>query len=104
MRVPVRLFILPFALLGGLVVLAWMVPLSVLGRGRRFRSIAIGIDNALSACFGGDGSTTISRRAAIAQQKGRRWGCVLCRFLDVLDKGHCARELLPSSATEKRAR
>ena len=32
---------------------------------------------------------TISARAGKAQRRGKRWGCVLCRFLDLFEKGHC---------------
>ena len=32
---------------------------------------------------------TISARAGKAQRRGKRWGCVLCRFLDLFEEGHC---------------
>lgn len=38
--------------------------------------------------------TTLSKRAAIARDKGKAWGCILCRMLDKLDRGHCDRALL----------
>ncbi len=32
---------------------------------------------------------TVSATAAEARDAGRRWGCVLCRWLDAVDPGHC---------------
>jgi len=37
----------------------------------------------------GDPQETISSRAAKAKANKRVWGCVLCRFLDLFQKGHC---------------
>ena len=36
---------------------------------------------------------TISARAGKAMKRGRRWGCVLCQWLDRLDPGHCDRAI-----------
>jgi hypothetical protein len=33
---------------------------------------------------------TISARAGKARRRGRRWGCVLCWMLDLIDTNHCA--------------
>ncbi|WP_426106348.1 hypothetical protein [Massilia sp. TSP1-1-2] len=33
----------------------------------------------------------ISTRADRARAQNRRWGCVLCRLLEQVDSGHCAR-------------
>lgn len=43
--------------------------------------------------FDGDPHETISDRAALARSRGRRWGCVLCRWLDRLNPGHCDRAM-----------
>lgn len=59
----------------------------------RFWWIAIGIDNAVSAIFGGNGYITISERAARARKRGDRWGCYLCRLLDWADPDHCKKSL-----------
>lgn len=32
---------------------------------------------------------TVSSRAGRARSSGRTWGCVLCRWLDDIDAGHC---------------
>lgn len=84
-----RLAITLAAAIGAALALLWMVVLVPLGSGKRLTRIAVGIDNAVSACFGGDGRTTISTRAARARASGARWGCVLCRVLDALDPDHC---------------
>jgi hypothetical protein len=41
----------------------------------------------------GSPDETISSRAAKAQVEGKRWGCVLCKFLDWLQKDHCKTSL-----------
>lgn len=53
------------------------------------RRVAVAIDQLLNAVFAGDEDETISSRAEKARHKGRRWGCVLCKVLDWLDKDHC---------------
>lgn len=34
---------------------------------------------------------TLSRRAGLARNKGRKWGCVLCRVLEWFAPKHCDR-------------
>lgn len=34
---------------------------------------------------------TLSRRAGRARNEGKRWGCVLCRVLDAIQRDHCTR-------------
>lgn len=43
---------------------------------------------------------TISSRAGKAQVKGKRWGCILCRFLDWLQKDHCKTAMAASMGTD----
>ena len=43
-----------------------------------------------SLLFLGSPNETISSRAAKARLAGKRWGCVLCSWLDRLQKDHCA--------------
>lgn len=75
-------------LLGAVIGLAWML-CSLLVGGERYMRIAVAFDCAASACFGGDGHTTISNRAYSAEKAGRRWGCILCKLLDSIDPNHC---------------
>ena len=59
------------------------------------RRVAVAIDQLFNALFNGDEDETISSRAAKARLKGKRWGCVLCRFLDWLDPNHCTNSIEP---------
>ena len=59
------------------------------------RRVAVAIDQLFNALLGGDEDETISSRAEKARRKGKRWGCVLCRILDWLDKDHCTNSIEP---------
>lgn len=60
---------------------------------RYFWNILISLDQFGNAVTGGDPDETISSRAAKAMQKGRVWGCILCRLLDLFERDHCAKSL-----------
>lgn len=53
----------------------------------------VALDEFGNALTGGDRDETISSRAAKARNEGREWGCVLCRLLDLVQKGHCDNSL-----------
>ena len=53
----------------------------------------IAFDQSINALFNGDVDETISSRAGKAMINGKRWGCVLCRFLDWFDKDHCIKNI-----------
>lgn len=36
---------------------------------------------------------TMSKRAALARNAGKRWGCVMCKFLDWFQADHCDKAL-----------
>jgi len=61
--------------------------------GDRAWHIAIAWDQLFNATTGGSEDETLSSRAGRARRRGARWGCVLCRFLDWLDPGHCERSI-----------
>lgn len=45
--------------------------------------------------FDGRANQTLSLHAALAEKKGKRWGCILCNILNVLvEKDHCLNTLL----------
>jgi hypothetical protein len=48
------------------------------------------ISRVLNTITGGAEEDTLSERAFDRSNEGRRWACVLCRFLDVFEKDHCA--------------
>lgn len=57
--------------------------------GRYFLNWLILLDQAGNTLAGGSPNETISERAAKARNAGRRWGCILCRFLNWINPGHC---------------
>lgn len=84
--------IIALCIVAAVIGLLWLLPALVLNS-PRFLKVAKGFDCAGSAVFGGDGKTTISRRAGMAARRGERWGCVLCRVLDRVDPDHCERSV-----------
>lgn len=52
-------------------------------------SLGIAIDQFVNALFAGYPDDTVSYRAAKARNKGKRWGCVLCKVLDAIHTDHC---------------
>lgn len=79
--------------------LLWWLVLSLAGHDRAWRA-AVGEDQTYNALAGGSEDETISSRAAKAQRRGKRWGCVLCRLLDTIDPGHCEKNIEPDEGEE----
>lgn len=52
-------------------------------------------DEGLNVLTGGDANETMSSRAGKGLKEGKRWACVLCRFLDLFQRDHCARSINP---------
>ena len=74
--------------LAHVVAAVWMLCAALAGSPRAWR-LAVSYDQLANTAFGGDEDETISSRAYKAKLKGKRWGCVLCRILNWLDKNHC---------------
>lgn len=55
--------------------------------------IAIGYDQLTNVAANGNEDETISSRAGRAARDGKRWGCVLCRLLDLFDPRHCDKSI-----------
>lgn len=55
--------------------------------------IARAFDRVLNVAANGSEAETVSSRAAIARDAKRRWGCVLCKWLDQLDPNHCTNSI-----------
>ncbi|MEJ7745351.1 MAG: hypothetical protein WKF61_01060 [Luteimonas sp.] len=90
-----RIYFTLFLILGqvaNLIAVARMAWAILVGSDKA-RILAISYDQLANAAFNGSEDETISSRAHRANTKGRRWGCVLCRFLDVFDKDHCAKSM-----------
>ena len=75
-----------------LLVPAWLMVLCIANHPRALRALEA-VDQVGNALSGGDPDMTISWRAAIARDQGKRWGCVLCRWLDRLDPDHCDKSI-----------
>lgn len=74
--------------------LVWMF-CAVLANSTRGHRLAVSFDQLANTAFGGHEDETISSRAGKARLKGRRWGCVLCKWLDWFDPDHCATNIEP---------
>jgi len=59
----------------------------------RYWNIALGKDQTFNAAIGGKHTETLSHRSARAQIRGDKWGCVLCKLLDYIEKDHCKKSL-----------
>lgn len=58
---------------------------------RYLLNVLVLMDQAVNCLvFFGSPDETISSRAAKAQLAGKKWGCVLCSWLNRLQKDHCA--------------
>lgn len=66
----------------------WMLVSILVGSPRAWR-IAIAYDRLGNAVTGGQDTETISSRANRARSEKARWGCILCRLLDRVEKDHC---------------
>ncbi len=53
----------------------------------------VALDQSVNTLFGGAPDETISSRAGKAMNAGKKWGCVLCKFLDFFDKDHCLKNI-----------
>lgn len=88
MTIILRLALWLAALVASIVSLA-LGFIYVFTSGRRFWRVVVAHDQALNAANGGSEDETISSRAGRAAARGDRWGCVLCKVLDAIEKDHC---------------
>ena len=58
------------------------------------------LDRLANAITFGSGDETISSRLGKAQQKGSRFACVFCRFLDLFQKNHCKLAINPDDGRD----
>lgn len=56
-------------------------------------NILIALDQFWNTVFLGDPDETISSRAGKAASQKKKWGCVLCKFLDLFEKDHCIKSI-----------
>ncbi|WP_248767761.1 hypothetical protein [Pseudomonas sp. MWU12-2345] len=63
-------------------------------------NLLVWLDEGGNTLLLGDPGETISSRSAKAQMAGKRWGCVMCRFLNRLQKDHCKKALEPYAGAD----
>lgn len=78
-------FICAFAGLVSMIQMLWSI---AVGSPKAWR-LAKAFDRVGNAATGGSDTETVSSRANRAKTEGRRWGCVLCKLLDIFEKDHC---------------
>lgn len=61
---------------------------------------AKGFDRVGSAMTNGSDDEYISTRAYEAMIKRKRWGCILCRMLDYLEREHCKKSFEKQKAAQ----
>lgn len=66
-------------------------------------NVLIALDQLGNSMLRGDPDETISSRAAKAELRGKKWGCLLCKFLDKLDPDHCKKSLELDEGRKQRA-
>ena len=54
-----------------------------------WKKILIALDEVVNALTNGNPHETVSARAARARNAEKKWGCILCKILDWIDKSHC---------------
>lgn len=57
---------------------------------RYWARLIIGVDLFVNVIFNGRPGETISSRSARAALQGKRWGILLCKFLNLFEKNHSA--------------
>lgn len=62
-------------------------------------NVLISVDQLFNALAAGDPDETISSRAGKAARQGKRWGCLLCRFLSLFEKDHCNLSIEPDEGS-----
>lgn len=88
----ILLALLPLLACGCVVALIRFGWAALVNPGRAWM-LAVAVDDLVNVAGNGTLWQTVSRRAARAMQDGKPWGCCLCRLLDAVDPGHCARAL-----------
>ena len=56
--------------------------------------VGLGVDITSNVAANGKEGQSISSRAAFAAADGKEWGCILCRVLNWINPGHCARAMI----------
>lgn len=86
----ILLLLLPVCLIASFVAATVML-LAIVCNPAQAWVMAIAHDQLANAAVLGNPDETINSRANRARAEGRRWGCILCRFLDGIEQDHCRR-------------
>jgi hypothetical protein len=89
MKIRLALLALYPLLVFGLLYTALRYLTCVIGNTDKAWNIAKMIDETGNVDANGRVNQTISARAALAQQRGTKWGCVLCKLLNAIQTNHC---------------
>lgn len=90
-RLLLTIFLAACLLASQLAALWLMMCILFAPNGKRGMNIVLSHDQLFNCVTGGDMDETLSHRAN-RLKASQRWACILCKLLDKLDKGHCARE------------
>jgi hypothetical protein len=63
-------------------------------------NILVLLDEVVNTLTLGSPDETISSRAAKASAKGAWFPCLLCKFLDLFEKDHCAKNLVKDAGQD----
>jgi hypothetical protein len=84
----ITLSIIGFA--GVALSILWLIPAIIFSpSGTRAWKIIVAYDMLANSATGGDDGETVSSRAYKESLNGNRYGCYLCKFLDLLQPNHC---------------
>ena len=87
-KVVFGLGIIFFCILADVLSSGWMI-FALFGDSPRWWKIALAKDQSANAALGGSEDETVSSRAYKASLRGDKWGCILCKLLDYVQKDHC---------------
>lgn len=79
------LFVFPLAIIRMLF--------AIIGNAVKAWNVLKAFDRLGNVLLNGKDTEMISTRAARAKREGRRWGCILCKILNELEKDHCEKSV-----------
>jgi hypothetical protein len=65
------------------------------------RRIFLAADELVNTILDGEPGDSISHRAAVAATENKRWGCILCRIIEIFEKNHCTKSIAAHDAQVK---
>lgn len=93
MKTRLALLLLFPLLMVGLLYTALRYLTCIIGNPAKAWHVALMIDETCNVDVNGRVNETISARAAKAQKRGSKWGCLLCGLLNWIQQNHCQKAL-----------